>query len=146
MKRKQLSLPIVGPSIFFFFLPGLDFLIKRYEKLELQHTISSDLEIYFSALCRWVHNPHVYQKSLIYDKKSFMYALLSEEWRVCTEVLGHWGLAFEGPADHISRYIGCGDHLRFKFSRPDLAPSKGKLSLYSPSIMTLVSVMMHLPM
>ena len=47
--------------------------------------------------------------------------------------------------NQVSRNIGWGLHLRCKFRLPDLAPSRGKLSLNSPSNMTLVSVKMHLP-
>lgn len=46
---------------------------------------------------------------------------------------------------YVSRKIGWGIHLRFKFKYPDLAPSSSKRSLYSPSSITLVSVNMHLP-
>lgn len=43
------------------------------------------------------------------------------------------------------RNKGWGLHLRCTFRLPDLAPSRGKLSPYSLSKMTLVRVKMHLP-
>lgn len=44
-----------------------------------------------------------------------------------------------------SLIIGWGVHLRCKFNLPDSAPSKGKLSITSPSNIIRVSVMMHFP-